>query len=387
MNEGPPRSIRELLVEMKNTSDWMVDLSLASIYFEDEELARLVHSLENKMDDLTYSFFQSSAVVSRRREEARRITGLVQIAVSAENISNACGDLSSLVLRRTKIHSVLKEALAMASERLTKVKVRENSHLAGKKLGELRLPSSIGVWVLAREKGGKYEIPEKETVLEVGDLLVVKGPPESIRKIRLMAGEPPLLSKTSPRLRSMKKTLAEMRDAAVLSVDLAYSSVLLNLPEPAQLVREIEKKFDILSYKLWSETLRLAKKEKEGLTSILETARYLERITDSADYIVDFILRGIEPHPVLTEAMKEVNEKISRIQVKPGSILENRSIGELDLWATTGSYILFIQRGEKFIYTPSRKTKILAGDYLVVRGAYAGIEQIRRLAEATVSEA
>jgi Uncharacterized conserved protein len=108
----------------------------------------------------------------------------------------------------------------------------------------------------------------------------------------------------------MKKTLAEMRDAAVLSVDLAYSSVLLNLPEPAQLVREIEKKFDILSYKLWSETLRLAKKEKEGLTSILETARYLERITDSADYIVDFILRGIEPHPVLTEAMKEVNEKI-----------------------------------------------------------------------------
>jgi uncharacterized protein with PhoU and TrkA domain len=387
MNEGPPRSIKELLVEMKNTSDWMVDLSLASIYFEDEELARLVHSLENKMDDLTYSFFQSSAVVSRRREEARRITGLVQIAVSAENISNACGDLSSLVLKKTKIHSVLKEALAMASERLTKVKVRENSHLAGKKLGELRLPSSIGVWVLAREKGGKYEIPEKETVLEVGDLLVVKGPPESIRKIRLMAGEPPLLSKTSPRLRSMKKTLAEMRDAAVLSVDLAYSSVLLSLPEPAQLVREIEKKFDILSYKLWSETLRLAKKEKEGLTSILETARYLERITDSADYIVDFILRGIEPHPVLTEAMKEVNEKISRIQVKPGSILENRSIGELDLWATTGSYILFIQRGEKFIYTPSRKTKILAGDYLVVRGAYAGIEQMRRLAEATVSEA
>jgi uncharacterized protein with PhoU and TrkA domain len=387
MSEGPPKSIREILAEMKNTSDWMVDLSLASIYFDDEGLAKLVQSLESKMDDLTYSFFYSSAMVSRSREEAKRIVGLMQIAASAENISNACGDLSSLVLRKAEIHPVLKEAIGSASERLAKIKVRENSQIVGKKLGELRLPSSMGIWVLAKGREGEYTVPGKETVLETGDLLVIKGPLESFKRIYRIAGEspPPLFGPTT-KLRNIRRTLAEMRDAAVLSVDLAYSSVLLNLREPAELVREIEKKFDMLSYKLWSETLKLAKRGKEGLESILETVRCLERITDSADSIVDFMLRGIEPHPVLTEVMDEADEKISRIQVKPGSILENRLIEELDLWSTTGSYILFIQRGDKFIYTPSRKTKILAGDFLVVRGAYAGIEKVRKLAEFSVSE-
>jgi uncharacterized protein with PhoU and TrkA domain len=382
------KSIRELLVEMKDTSDWMVDLSLASIYFEDENLAKFVHSLESKMDDLTYEFFQCAAVVSRSREEARRMVSLMQIAASAENISNATGDLSSLVLRKVGIHPVLKEALAMAGERLARIRVREGSHLAGKELGQLRLPSSMGVWVLARRRGEEYEIPNKKTLLEAGDLLVVKGPPEGIQRIHKIAGEPITPLKPSPKLRGLKKTLAEMRDAAVLSVDLAYSSVLLNLTEPAELVREIETKFDRLSYKLWAETLKAAKKEGErGLTSVLETVRCLERITDSADSIVDFILRGIEPHPVLTEAMSEVNEKISRVQVRPGSVLENRSIGELDLWATTGVYVLFIQRGEKFLYTPGRKTRIVAGDLLVLRGAYAGIEKMKKLAEVSVPEA
>jgi len=381
------KSIRELLVEMKDISDWMVDLSLASVYFEDENLAKLVHSLESRMDDLTYEFFQRSAMVSRSREEARRMVSLMQIAASAENISNACGDLSSLVLKKAEVHTVLKEALAMAAERLAKIKVREGSHLAGKELGQLRLPSSMGVWVLARGRGEEYEIPRKETLLETGDLLVVKGPPEGIHRIHRIAGEPLPRVKSSHKLRSLKRTLAEMRDAAVLSVDLAYSSVLLNLAEPAELVREIETKFDKLSYKLWAETLKAAKKEGEkGLTSVLETVRCLERITDSADSIVDSLLRGIEPHPVLTEAMSEANEKISRIQVRSGSVLENRSIDELDLWTTTGTYVLFIQRGEKFLYTPSRKTRILAGDLVVLRGAYAGIEKVKKLAEVSVSE-
>ncbi len=372
---------------MKDISDWMVDLSLASVYFEDENLAKLVHSLESRMDDLTYEFFQRSAMVSRSREEARRMVSLMQIAASAENISNACGDLSSLVLKKAEVHTVLKEALAMAAERLAKIKVREGSHLAGKELGQLRLPSSMGVWVLARGRGEEYEIPRKETLLETGDLLVVKGPPEGIHRIHRIAGEPLPRVKSSRKLRSLKRTLAEMRDAAVLSVDLAYSSVLLNLAEPAELVREIETKFDKLSYKLWAETLKAAKKEGEkGLTSVLETVRCLERITDSADSIVDSLLRGIEPHPVLTEAMSEANEKISRIQVRSGSVLENRSIDELDLWTTTGTYVLFIQRGEKFLYTPSRKTRILAGDLVVLRGAYAGIEKVKKLAEVSVSE-
>lgn len=386
MAEGP-KSIRELLVEIKDNSDRMVDLALASLYFEDEELANLVRRLEERMDELSYQFFQCAAVVSRSREEAKRLVGLLQIAVSAENISNACGDLITPVLKRMGVHPLLKDALASASEKLAKIKIREGSHLANQRLGDSKLPSTLGVWVLAIKRGESYEIPNKDTIPEPNDLLVVKGPLEGLRKVCKMCGETFKPPSPSAKFRTIRKTLAKMRDAALLSVDLAYSSVLLNLPEPAQLVGEIEEKFDRLSYKLWAETLKLAKKGEKELASMLETVRYLERITDSADLIADLMVRGIEPHPVLAEVVEETDEKISRIQVKPGSVLENRTVGELNLWATTGTYILFLERGEEFIYTPSARTKILVGDRLVLRGSYAGIEKVRRLAEAGVPEA
>ncbi len=370
---------------MKDTSDRMVDLSLASVYFEDEELAELVRELEKNMDELTYQFFRSSAMASRSPEEARRIVGLMQIAVSAENIANASGDLCAPVLEDMDIHPVIKDALASASEKLAKLTVERGSQLVSRKLSELRLPSTFGVWVLAVKGDGGYRVAEDGETVKAGDTLVVKGPLEGLIHVAKMAGDRLVPRKPSARLRGIRRTLAEMRDAAVLSVDLAYSSVILNLREPAELVRKIEQKFDQLNYGLWSKALRLARKGEKSLTSVLELVRSLERITDSADSIADLVLRGMEIHPVIAKAVEESDEHISMIQVQPDSLLQHRSLGEIDLTSTTGAYVLFIERGGKFLYTPGPKTRLLAGDLLVVRGSKAGIEKTKLLAMAKSS--
>jgi len=81
--------VRELLTEMKDTSDLMVDLAMRALLYESDELANLVHTLEKKMDELMYTIRIMAAVSARNVKEAHKITGILQVASSAEAISNA----------------------------------------------------------------------------------------------------------------------------------------------------------------------------------------------------------------------------------------------------------------------------------------------------------
>ncbi len=129
--EYKPRSVRELLTEMKDTSDLMVDLAYAVLLYESEELANLVHSLEKKMDELMYTIRIMAAVAARNVREAHKITGILQVASSAEAISNATGDMADLIRMGIGIHPVIKDALRAADEKIVMVEVS-----AGTSLGE-----------------------------------------------------------------------------------------------------------------------------------------------------------------------------------------------------------------------------------------------------------
>lgn len=140
-----PRSVRELLTEMKDVSDLMIDLAYAAVLFESDELADRVHELETRMDGLMYHIRTIAAVVTRNVHEARKITGILQVAGAAEAISNATGDIADLVRRGIDIHPVVRDALRMADEKIAWVEVSKDSILVGKRFYDLKLPSDIGV--------------------------------------------------------------------------------------------------------------------------------------------------------------------------------------------------------------------------------------------------
>ena len=384
--EFKPRSVRELLTEMKDISDLMIDLSYAAVLFESEELADRVHTLEARMDELMYHIRVIAAVAARNVREAHKITGILQVASAAEAISNATADIADLIRREIKIHPVVHDALRIADEKLVKVRINEGSILAGKKLQELRLPSSIGLWILALKRGKELIIQlPGDTELRVGDLLVAKGPEDGVLTLCGMAGAKVEAVAPGKEMPFIRKALAEMRDLSSVMVDFAYSAILLGSREVAEEVRELEEEFDKLNYKLWLATLTAAARLESDvprLNSVLQIVKCMEKISDAADSIVDVVLRKLELHPVFVRALAETDEKIARVWIGAKSPLVGKSLGELNLWATMGVYVLLITRDGRHIFDPGRKVRLRAGDSLTVRGYRYGVEKLKRAAAA-----
>ncbi|KUO42738.1 MAG: hypothetical protein APU95_01610 [Hadesarchaea archaeon YNP_N21] len=377
--EYEPKSVRELMTEMKDTSDLMIDLAYASILFESDELAGRVLELESKMDELMYRIRVTAAAAARGVEQAKKITGILQVANAAEMISNATGDMVDLVLKRAKIHRVVREAIATADERLGKIGVLEGSELVGKSLDELKLPSSIGIWILAIKKGESWIVPPtRDDKIEVGDVLFVRGPPDGVEMLCKMA-RTTLEGCPFRAFKVIRTTLAEMRDLSGIMDDLAYSSVLLGSKEIADEVMELDKEFGELNHKLWIDTLKAARREKdlEALNSILQVAKCMERIADAAELIVDIVLRGVELHPVFAKAIAEADEGVAKVEVPQDSPLAGERLGDLNLWSTTGVYVLMIKRNARHIFDPSMNLRLQGGDVLIVRGPQLGIEKLR----------
>ncbi len=377
-----PRSVRELLTEMKDTSDLMVDLAYAAVLYESNELANLVHKLESKMDELMYTIRIMAAVAARNVKEARKITGILQVASAAEAISNATGDMADLIRRGIRIHPVIQDALRAADEKIARFKVAGGAIIASKELRELRLPSTIGVWVLALKRKKEWMVPPTSDVkLIVGDDMIAKGSWSGIKTFGEMAGVRVGPSTPGKELERIRDELAEMRDLSSLIVDLAYSSILLGSREVAEVVRALEEDFDKFNYRLWLDTLTVAARLESDvprLNSVLQMVKCMEKISDAADSIVDVVLRGVELHPVFARALSEAGEQIHKTEIPKKSRMVGKTIGELNLWATMGVYVLFIKRGKQYIIDPGREVKIRAGDTVIVRGSYFGIEKFKK---------
>lgn len=378
-----PKSVRELLTEMKDTSDLMIDLAYATVLFKNEGLADQVRKLEARMDELMYNIRTIAAVVTRNVREAKKITGILQVAGAAETISNAAGDIADLVRRGIDIHPVICEAFQIASEKIAWVEVAKGSALADKKFYELKLPSSIGVWTFGIKRGKSWIIsPPSDTEIRAGDALIAKGPSDGIAALCRMAGARVEARVLKGELPSIRNALAEMRDLSSLMVDIAYSAILLGSREVAKEVREIEEKFDKRTYKLWLATLKAARKERNvaRLSSLIQIIRCMEWISDAADSIADIVIRRMELHPVFAQALAESDEQIGRADVTKKSDFVGKSLKELNPWASMGVYVLMIKREDRYLFDPPRRTRIRAGDSLIVRGTQRGVQKAKRAA-------
>jgi len=181
------KKIIDMLVELKDTSELMMDLAYSSILFNSKELAHEVQMLEERMDTLHTEF--ELLVLSRciKPEESKNFLGLIRLGVVTEKIADAAAQIAGVVLRGLEPHQVLKLAIKEAEETVTHVHVSKKSKLAGKSLQEAQVHEETGMWVLAVKRGDKWIRPKPDTVIEAGDLLIASGYTEGEEDLRKLA--------------------------------------------------------------------------------------------------------------------------------------------------------------------------------------------------------
>ena len=68
--DDTPRTLRAMLAEAKDTSELMVDLAYASVYFDDPDMAEEVDELEQRMSEMVHDMRAVCVLAARSSREA-----------------------------------------------------------------------------------------------------------------------------------------------------------------------------------------------------------------------------------------------------------------------------------------------------------------------------
>ncbi len=170
-----PDNVKEIFVEMKNTAELMVDLAYSAVLFREKEMAEEVLELEEYLDLLNYNLMVRAVLSARNLRDAERITSILQMGRSIDEISNAAADLAKMVIEE-KLHPLINEVILESEETIGRAIVSPESILVGKTLEELDIPANTGVWVIAIRRGKRWIFdPDEDTKLMPGDIIIGRG--------------------------------------------------------------------------------------------------------------------------------------------------------------------------------------------------------------------
>jgi uncharacterized protein with PhoU and TrkA domain len=388
MADEPPRTVKDLLAEAKDTSEIMVDLAYAALYFNDEDLAEEVDRLEQLMDGYLRDLRRISMLAARSPEDAEAMGGVLHIAGAIEQIGDAAADIARVVTASLGIPEALRPDLRHADEIVGRVRVREGADCVGRSLRELMLPTETGMWLIAVRRGDEWEYdPGPNSVLSEGDVLLYQGPEDGVNLLREKVGAPPLPeppeTDTVPlsELDRAVDILVEMKNSAEVAVGMAYSALLFAEPALAAEVGTLEARSDMLQDELESWVLRAAPEARrpDELRGLIRLAYASEIIFDAARSMTQLVEEGQELHPVVAEAIQASDEVAAESVVEPGSRAVGRSLKELSFETETGMLVLAVQRGRRWIYRPRPRFELEAGDRVISIGPEDGIPELDSL--------
>jgi uncharacterized protein with PhoU and TrkA domain len=181
-------------VELKDTSELMMDLAYSSLLLNSKELAEEVQRLEEYVDKLHTDFELLALTSNFKKEEASGFLGIIRLGVATEKIADAAAEMAEVVLRGIEPHPVLKLAIRDAEVTVTQACVAGNSLLVNKTLKEARVQESTGMLVLAIKRGDKALRPKPDSTIQSGDILIASGYAGGVNGLRKLASPDELCS-------------------------------------------------------------------------------------------------------------------------------------------------------------------------------------------------
>ena len=185
--EDPMKGVMEIFLEMKDTSELMVDLAYSSLLYNNKEIASEVEHLNGQIDEMS-SRLQRLAVsqLSHRSEDATIM--IMKLCAYINSIADSAMAIVDVVLRDIEPHPILKMSIKESDVGIYRIEIKGKSIMAGQKLGDLRIATETGMWVFAIKRNVRWIYgPEEKTKLEKGDIIFVRGPENGMRKLNAVA--------------------------------------------------------------------------------------------------------------------------------------------------------------------------------------------------------
>jgi uncharacterized protein with PhoU and TrkA domain len=174
-------------VELKDTSELMIDLAYSALMLNNKELAEEVERLEEKMDTLHTNFELLALTSDFTDEEASGFLGLIRLGIATEKIADAAADMAEVVLRGVEPHPILELAIKEAEETVVQACVTSDSPLLDQTLKEANVLEETGMSILVIKRDSKCLRPKGEYKIHEGDVLVASGYAEGAEALQKLA--------------------------------------------------------------------------------------------------------------------------------------------------------------------------------------------------------
>ncbi|MDH5521213.1 MAG: potassium channel protein [Acidimicrobiia bacterium] len=382
------RNLREMLAEAKDTSELMVDLAYAALFFNDTDMADEVEELEQKITDLVHAMRTLCIIAVRNPREGEAMSAVLQVISAVEGIGNDAVDIAHIITRQLGIPRQLVLDLMEAEEIAHRVEVHAGSHFANRTLSSFELPVVTGMRVMAIRRGRQWVVdPGGDDILNPGDVLFLRGSPDGITRLRELAGAP---SWSPPHVEEVTAltdldravdTIVEMKNLSEVAVGLAYSALVFRDRSLAAEVRYLEDRLDEMKIRLELWVLRAARDDVDPkpLRGLLHLAAAAEDLGDQAQQMVWLVERQSDLHPVLHVALGDTDDVVVRMPMAADALAAGKSLDELDLPIEPGFNVLAIERDGRYLYRPRRHVVLRVDDTVLASGPEEGTEALAEL--------
>ncbi len=383
-----PISVKDLLIEMKDTSELLIDLAYSAVLQGNPDIAREVLALEEKMDVLQLRARMSLMMAARNPDEVEALAPVLGLAAGADRVSDAAGDIAKIVLEDIGLPDAMRAALPEAIETLVSGTVADDSRYVDRTLLDINLESDMGVRVIAIHRGDDWILnPGPETRIRANDRLILRGPEQSIDVVYEQATGDAYELPAPPEsevddLERAVDSIVLMKNLSELAVDLAYGSILFDNHGLAEEVQNLEVEVDALRSRFEAWLLRAAADADDPITlrGLIHLGVSTEVISDAALDISEGVLRGLSVHPVVELAVQESDEILIRVVVNADSDLNGERVADGIPAAELGMNVLAIRRGDEWMLAPDADVTLQERDVIIAKGTRTAAAEFETLA-------
>ncbi|NLI73492.1 MAG: hypothetical protein GX369_01800 [Euryarchaeota archaeon] len=169
--------LEDMLLEIKDTSELMVDLAYTSLLFDNQDIAEEVIQMHGRMDELGDEIEELAIKRAIVDSDSPKALAIIRMSKSVRDISYAALKIAQVVRSDLPLHPVIELSLRDSDVITTTAIIHSSSDLAGSTLGSVRLATNTGMYLIAIRRGRRYIYgPDRNTLVMEGDLLFARGP-------------------------------------------------------------------------------------------------------------------------------------------------------------------------------------------------------------------